>query len=511
MQRLRAVHVLRFLAYYAAFAAVALAAWIQQTFGAPSIDQILYHLRYSEGAAVQMSQIFVFTLVVQVVCFPLGFALAAAIAHAGLARRGPAWWHRVLRAGPPVAMAWGVAALLLQFSAFSYAGAHFVADHFAQRHVDPQAVRLQPERPRNLVVVYAESLEDTYGEPTAFGSDLLAPLRGVGGQAFANYGPAEGTTWTMAGIVATQCGVPLKVYSEYDIKRPSGAQRVFLPGATCLGDLLRARGYRSVFLGGAPLSFAGKGSFLRDHGYDETWGRDEWERAGLQPAEVNEWGLYDSALLERARAKLDELHAAHRPFLLTVLTLDTHNPHGFLSPACRLRGARNFEGIVTCSAAQLAEFVQFARERGYLKDTAIVIIGDHLAVPNPAWDKLRQAPRRGIFNLVVADAPMPLNRQDVVPFDWFPTLVELAGFQVEGDRLGLGYSAVYAAEAAPPVDRDEIPLASLGGSAGYQRLWEQGKQVPAAPHRTDADAPQRKPVRPGGVREESRPLSRESS
>lgn len=486
----RAVSILRFLAYYAAFAAVALAAWIQQTFGAPSIDQILYHLRYSEGAAVQMSQIFIFTLAVEVLCFPLGFALAAAIAHAGLSRRGPAWWHRVLSAGPPAALAWGVAALMMQFSAFSYAAAHFGPDRFAERHVDPVAVRLQPLQPRNLVVVYAESLEDTYGDPAAFGSDLLAPLRQVGGQAFAHYAPAEGTTWTMAGIVATQCGVPLKIYSEYDIKRPPGAQRVFLPGATCLGDLLRARGYRSVFLGGAPLSFAGKGSFLRDHGYDETWGRDEWERAGVQPAELNEWGLYDSALLERARAKLDELHAAPHPFLLTVLTLDTHNPHGFLSPACRGRGARNFEGIVACGAAQLAEFVQYARARGYLKDTAIVIVGDHLAVPNPAWDKLRQAPRRGIFNLVVTDAPLPLNRQDVLPFDWFPTLVELAGFQVVGDRLGLGYSAVYAEDAVRPTDHHEIPLASLGGSAGYQRLWEQRTAVPAAAPRTVGDAPQ---------------------
>jgi phosphoglycerol transferase len=489
MQQRRPLPILRFLVYYAAFAAVALAAWIQQTFGAPSIDQILYHLRYSEGAAVQMSRIFVFTLVIEVLCFPLGFALAAAIAHAGLSRRGPPWWRRVLRAAPAAAIAWGVAALLLQFSAFSYAAAHFGPDRFAERHVDPEAVRLQAERPRNLVVIYAESLEDTYGDPAAFGSDLLAPLRQAGGQAFPNYGSAEGTTWTMAGIVATQCGVPLKVYSEYDIRRPSDTERVFLPGATCLGDLLQARGYRSVFLGGAPLSFAGKGSFLRDHGYDETWGRDEWERAGARPTEMNEWGLYDNALLERARDKLDELHAAKRPFLLTVLTLDTHNPHGFLSPSCRARGARNFEGIVGCAAGQLSEFVQFARDRGYLNDTTIVVIGDHLAVPNPAWDKLRKAARRSIFNLVVAEPPIPLNRPDVVPFDWFPTLVELAGFQVEGDRLGLGYSAAYTADAARPMDRGEIPLASLGGSTGYQRLWKQRRAARAAPHRTGIDTP----------------------
>jgi phosphoglycerol transferase len=355
---------------------------------------------------------------------------------------------------------------------FSYAAAHFEPDRFGAAYVDPARVAIKAGTPRNLVLIYAESLEETYGDRATFGRDLLAPLRALGGMSFAEYRQQPGATWTIAGMVATQCGAPLTVYTEQDRPRSPG-QRVFLPGATCLGDLLRERGYRNVFLGGAPLSFAGKGSFLRDHGYHESYGREEWEASGIGPKEANVWGLYDSALLRRARAKLDQLHASGQPFNLTLLTLDTHNPHGFLSPECRARGALNFEGIVACNSAEIAEFVQYARDRGYLRDTVVVILGDHLAVPNPVWEKLEGAPRRSIYNQVIAPSEVQRNTDVVLPFDFFPTLMELAGFDVEGERLGLGYSAVgRIADGVRPAERGNLPLTGLHGSTVYRGLWE---------------------------------------
>lgn len=462
---------LRLTTYATAFVVVGLALWVDNTFGAPSIDQILYHLQYSEGAALRMGEIFVMTFVAEVLAFPLAFALLATWLHGMLAGQWPGATRRVLGALPAVALGASVLALLHQFSAFSYAAVRLGPDHFATEYVDPRAVAMRPGTPRNLVLIYAESLEQTYGEPAIFGRDLLAPLHALGGQRFASYRQAPGANWTIAGMVATQCGVPLKAYSEYDIKREDG-QRVFLPGATCLGDVLRERGYRNVFLGGAPLSFAGKGSFLNDHGYDEAYGREEWERAGARPEEMNEWGLYDSALLERARTRLQELRAAGQPFNLTLLTLDTHNPHGFLSPECRRRGARDFEGIVACNSEQLAEFVQYISDQGWLADTAVVVMGDHLAVPNPAYDKLEREPERRIFNLLLAQPQPPRNTEDLLPYDFFPTLVELAGLQVEGNRLGLGWSAIHEAQAGRPAAREPLSLAALHGSARYRALWD---------------------------------------
>ncbi|HEY0825547.1 MAG TPA: sulfatase-like hydrolase/transferase [Ramlibacter sp.] len=458
-------------AYQLAFSTIGLASWIPRTFGEVTMEQALWHLLYADGAAIMLSEIFYVEFALQVLLVPLMFAVPAALLHGRLALRLAGWRRVGLRAAPGVAGLAATGALALQFSAFSYAAAYLEPDRFAQKFVEPRQVGLLAEHRRNLILIYAESLETGYQDAALFGRDLLAATRRLQGHSYGWYRPAAGATWTIAGMVATQCGVPLRVYAQRDVR--AGAEgRAFLPGATCLGDILAAHGYRNVFLGGAPLSFAGKGRFLQDHGYGETWGREEWARAGMRRNGFNAWGTFDSALFEQAKLRLAQLHASGQPFNMTLLTLDTHNPFGFLSEECRKRGATGFDGIVSCSAEQITEFVEFARDRGYLDNTVVVVIGDHLAVPNPLYDKLMQAPRRGMFNLFVGERLPQPNTDEILPFDLFPTLVELAGIRVPGDRLGLGYSAVGDKDVERPANRaEEWSLAAVRGSPQYDRLW----------------------------------------
>jgi phosphoglycerol transferase len=473
---------LRLSAYALACVGVAFAVWTRGAFGPVTIDQVLWHVRYAEGSAVHMGGIFLVEFLVEVLAIPLVIAVVLTLAHVLVAPHCRGWHRAALHSLAPIATCGAVCALALQLSVPAYAAAYFEPDLFAHEYVDPARVALaQKAHRRNLVLIYAESLESTYGDAHLFGHDLLAPLRHVGGRSYARYRPASGATWTIAAMVATQCGVPLKVYSESDVRRREGSKS-FLPGATCLGDLLHAHGYRSVFLGGANLDFSGKGRFLSDHGYDETWGRDEWQKAGAPAQDFNVWGMYDSALFARGRKTLERLHAAHRPFNLTMLTMDTHNPRGFLSPECRREGADRFEGIVSCTAQEIADFVQFARNRGFLEDTTIVVIGDHLAVPNPVYAQLEEAgERRGIFNLVVGENLPPANRDELLSYDLLPTLVELAGMHVPGERLGLGYSAVGPSDVAPPEREREAEwsVAALKESPAYDELWDAAEPVVA--------------------------------
>jgi phosphoglycerol transferase len=465
--------------YFAGCFGIALARWIGGSFGETSLDQILWHLRYTEHAAVQMGGLFLFEFTFEVLLFPAVAALLLALVHVAVAERLHGTPRRLLRAGPPAVLAGAVVALLAQFSVFSYVQSQFGPDRFAEAYVDPAGVRLhaQPHK-RNLVLVYAESLEQTYGDARLFGRDLLAPLHALGGVSFTDYHPMPGATWTMAAMVATQCGVPLKVYSEAPVRAKAG-RKSFLPGATCLGDVLQAHGWHNVFLGGAPLSFAGKGAFLRDHGYADTRGRDEWERAGLAPAELNEWGLVDSALFARAHTTLRALQAAGKPFNLTLLTIDTHNPHGFQSPYCRGQGARDFQGIVGCSAGQIAGFISEARQAGELKDTIVVVLGDHLAFPNPAWEQLQKAgDSRRMFDLFFGDGLAAPNTTELLPFDLYPSILALLGLPPAGERLALGYTAFGPAPAGRPAHRAAAwSLAAVRGSATYDRLWQ--ADVPA--------------------------------
>lgn len=467
---------LSFLGYFSGLFLLGCAYWIDASFDSPTIDQILYHLRYSDGVGFDIGRIFVLTFVAECLVFPLLLAAGATTAHRALAllaeRHAPR--QRLVRGMvlPSLAACCGAIALMVKLSVFSWIGYHFADDRFAAAYVASGQVQFRPRAPKNLVLIYVESLEDAYGDARLWGRDLLQPLRAIGGTSFANYRPAPGATWTIAGMVATQCGVPLRVVSQYDLKPGPFNGPAFLPGATCLSDVLHGLGYRNVFLGGAPLSFAGKGRFLHDHRYDETYGREEWLRLGVAPAAFGEWGLYDEALYEQAKTMLARLHASGQPFNLTLLTLDTHNPHGFRSPGCRNRGARDFEGLVECAGHQLADFVRFIEQQGYLKDTNVVILGDHLAVSNPVYDTLSQVKDRRIYNRFISQSPPPANTGDILPFDLFPSIVEFLGIEVQGDRLGLGYSAFNAPEASRPGARlDELALPALAGSGSYARLW----------------------------------------
>ncbi len=468
----------RFLAYAGGAFSAALALWVDRMFGAPTIDQVLYHIHFAEAAAVQMSEVFVVTFLVEVLGASIAIAAAATAAHARLARAEGNWMAVAVRALPHLAVVAGLALLLMQFSVFSYAAAHFDEDRFGNSYRSPSSATLTEVRRRNLILIYVESLEETYADAELFGSNLLEPLTTVGGDSLPEYKPAAGATWTIAAIVGTQCGVPLAVYSQDDIRR-DGDRRAFLAGATCLGDILKARGYRNVFLGGAPLTFSGKGAFLRDHGYQEIYGKDEWlargaRRPGSPLPEIGGWGLFDEALLRRAREQLAALHEAGQPFNLTLLTLDTHGPLGYASPGCRgdVPGDQYvpFEQIVACSSRHLAEFVRFARDKGYLENTALVILGDHLAAGNPVFAKLRSVEDRRIFNLFLGTEPFPKRSQPVQSFDMFPTLLEATGVRADNGRLGLGQSA-WTAEAPPPewVQRPNLP--ALAASPSYQRLW----------------------------------------
>ncbi|KQQ86806.1 sulfatase-like hydrolase/transferase [Massilia sp. Leaf139] len=336
----------------------------------------------------------------------------------------------------------------------------------------PSNVAIHAVRPKNLVLIYVESLEAGYADSRVFGGDLIAPLTALEASRFEAFPQVPGTGWTIAAIVATQCALPLKRVTVFDENTQGELVQSFLPRATCLGDILAGHGYRNVFMGGGSPLFAGKGKFLRAHSYHEVLGREDWLGQGVPERAMNGWGLFDGDLLHRARDKLGQLHAAGRPFNLTLLTVDSHEPGGHLSPACARRGHAGFAGVIRCAAADIAAFVDDVAARGYLRDTTIVILGDHLARHNPLSNQLERLPERLLFNAFVGEnAPAP-NRRQLVHFDFLPSILEFNGFTVEGGRLGLGYSGFNRHATGPPPHRlDELHASVLNRSETYRALW----------------------------------------
>ncbi len=316
-------------------------------------------------------------------------------------------------------------------------------DFIKDNYIKPVVVKSHKIKQKNLILIYIESLEKTYGNKLIFGENLLKSLDDLPGFEFKNYTQTPNTEWTMAAIVGSQCGIPLKstVIAREPMNAVGAFSKQFLPSAICLGDVLKEAGYYNEYMQGASLGFAGKGKFFQGHGYHNIRGREEWLATKYSSEDMSEWGLYDDLLMQEAKITLDSLVKSKKLFNLTILTLDTHFPNGYFSQTCKNGGGKNFQDIIKCSSNEVTKFIKYIIDKGYLEHTNIVILGDHLAMPNEISDLVIKEPKRSIYNKWITKDNFEANRQEITHFDISPTILSFIGFGVSQGRFGLGYSA----------------------------------------------------------------------
>jgi phosphoglycerol transferase len=312
-----------------------------------------------------------------------------------------------------------------------------------RRFVDPRIVEA-PENPPNLLLLYLESIERTYADERRFG-DAYAHLEALGrrGRVFEGVRQIENTGWTMAGMIASQCGAPLMPAgllhdSQFE---PLGT---VVPGVACLGDLLDEQDYRLSYMGGASTRFAGKGVFYEDHGFDRVLGREELEPRLEDPDYVNDWGLYDDSLYDMTLEEIRRLDETGDPWGLVSLSITGHAPNGYPARRCERRQG-DFDGTdilysVECSAWLVRDLIERLDEEGLLDNTLVAIASDHLTMRVSAWEDLLRGDRENTFILIGDSVPPGRVRRDSSTLDVFPTLLEAMGFRIVEHQAGLGVS-----------------------------------------------------------------------
>lgn len=486
----------RFFSYLFAFSLASVAYWVTSNFGKSSLEQVLYHAQFGLEGLINTDTGIVRSFILTCLALPISVALLLVIVEYSIALflvyNSKHWFAKPMQIfnthglkvfywfighrAPLYTLILSLIYFAFQFSISAFVHNQFGKDYFGEHYVYPQTIKIAPInnniKPKNLVLIYVESLEDSYKNPATFGRNLLSSLDKVKGVSFSHYKQAPGTNWTIAGITATQCGLPLKNVSLYDGNNQGENIKSFLPNAVCLGDVLHDAGYHNVYMGGDALKFSGKGKFFQDHHYDEVYGREELKK-NLTASEMNYWGLYDDDLLVLVKAKLKSLHAQSQPFNLTFTTIDTHGPNGHFSKYCKSRGVTEFKGVVECTSNQVSNFITFMKKNDYLKDTNVVILGDHLAMYNPVHQELDHTKERYIFNRFISNTPITKNRENILHFDLFPTILEFIGFQVEGGQLGLGFSGISQNTPLPTATiYEDMNKDLLNNSEKYLKLWQ---------------------------------------
>ena len=294
--------------------------------------------------------------------------------------------------------------------------------------------------PKSLVLIFAESLEATYSRTDVFDGDLTPRLTALArqGTTFEDIREVNNTGSTITGMVGALCALPLRSPMAWEhVNTVLPNVDAPLPGAACLGDILSAHGYRTVFFGGAPLAFAGKGNFLAAHGFQERYGTPDLLPHLAEPSYRSGWGIHDDTLFDFAMDRLEELSPADEPdstespFALLLLTLDTHHPKGLPSASCP---ARNDEGTdmefaIRCSDKLIADFVETVRAR--FDDVVVALFSDHLAHRNELFATLRKNAdaRRLRFAVWGPDIEAVRVERRGTHFDVMPTLLDFLGFE----------------------------------------------------------------------------------
>ena len=291
---------------------------------------------------------------------------------------------------------------------------------------------------QNIVYIYGESLERTYLDERIF-PGLMPGIKRLeaSGISFTNIEQLPESWWTMGGMVASQCGLPLALYSG---RNSLSGVSDFLGGATCMGDLLRQKGYKLAYMGGAQLSFAGKGKFYASHGFSDISGLDELQDSLVNPKYRQAWGLYDDTLFDMAYNKVSQLGRSGKPFGLFMLTLDTHMP-GYVTKSCgSLKygdGKDQMLNAVHCDDQVISSFIDRLRASPVSGNTVIVLASDHISMRSSAYAALEKGNRKNL--VLVLPPPDKAYPQKVdragTPFDIGPTVLHELGYKAE---LGLG-------------------------------------------------------------------------
>ena len=321
-----------------------------------------------------------------------------------------------------------------------------------ENYVDPKGIELHfPEKKRNLIYIYMESTELTFMDEAhggAFPDNLLPEMTALSkeGEDFSGAGESRnggialpGATWTMGAIFAQSTGLPLKISIE---QNSMDSQKAFFPSVTAIQDILKEEGYTQKFLLGSVGYFGGRELYMKDHGDVKVEDFSYWKRKNKFPKDywVN-WGFEDEKLYSYAREELSNLAKEDKPFNLTLLTVDTHFPDGYVCRLCQNNYPDNqYANVYRCASRQVTDFVNWIKKQDFYENTTIVISGDHPTMDRDFCDHVPKSYQRKVYTVFLNAAAKrkERNKREYATFDYFPTTLAAMGVEIPGNRLGLG-------------------------------------------------------------------------
>ena len=220
---------------------------------------------------------------------------------------------------------------------------------------------------------------------------------------------------TIRGLYAMLCGDFSKL--SWDTPKAFELQNAPERAAACLPAQLAKQGWATHYLQAAGLGFMAKDRVMAQAGFGEIHGSEWFAGQDIQNAFPFEWGMEDAAFFRGARRYIADLRRGEKPWMLTLLTVGTHQPYAAPDEIAAKYPSRKDAATALLDAA-VAEFLQGLRADGVFEDTVIIVTSDEshgspLAPWVSAWGlglvfapEMQKMPRlkRGGYGLVDVEA-----------------------------------------------------------------------------------------------------------
>lgn len=248
------------------------------------------------------------------------------------------------------------------------------------------------------------------------------------------------------GIPATQKALRLALCGFE--ASPAATRQATALGALmdCLPNLLRAQGYRTLFMQSADENLDLRASSVFSMGFDDFFGPSAFDLEGFE--RPNQVGWDDESMLGPTRALLKR--RSRRPLFATYLTVDAHSDCQPMTRRGHIQFSERADMDCYLNAIRADDFfvhelIRQYEDFGLLQNTLFIIVGDHgeafgehgrrthLDVP---WQEALQVP--AIIYDPNGVSPAPGHSSGTrSQLDLAPTLVELLGYKtISGDYPG---------------------------------------------------------------------------
>lgn len=239
---------------------------------------------------------------------------------------------------------------------------------------------------------------------------------------------------TIRGLYAMLCGD----YDKLNDGTPKGVEMLNQAqrNQACLPAQLRQNGFSTHFLQGAGLRFMAKDRIMPHIGFDTTLGMDWFTR----PAYLEfPWGKDDKTFFEGALDYVGQLQQADKPWMLTLLTVGTHQPYSAPEDYLQRYDSAKQAAVGYLDDA-LDSFLAGLESQGILENTLVVITSDE----SHGIDDVRLASSWG-FNLTLAPEPLPrLKSGTYGHVDLTTSILDYFGFTVPTSLSGRSLFRDYA-------------------------------------------------------------------